>query len=290
MFILLGCSFFLPLIVFVSWANFQMKRRRNRVQDPFTERRLRLAGESAAKEYIAHSEKLLEFVYWLIAPPAVACAALGFGKVHTWVEAIPLFLLVVIVKVVLAARLRGHVKRLRAYRLGAEGERVVGDTLARELLPKGYSIYHDFILNPGYEKKPFNIDHIVVGPSGVFAVETKARSKLRDRKRAEVSRSGESLDFGAFRDEKAIPQARRSAEQLAKFLGSCLPDGTTVEWCVVVPGWWSLGNPSETQVMNHRMLSNFIQRRRDSVLSEHDCRVIATMIEEANRIEPVDTD
>ncbi len=58
----------------------------------------------------------------------------------------------------------------RRYRLGYEGEIAVGQEL-NQLMRDGFYVYHDFFVDK------FNIDHIVVGPSGVFAVETKARSK-----------------------------------------------------------------------------------------------------------------
>lgn len=63
-----------------------------------------------------------------------------------------------------------HLNLRRSYQLGYEGEIAVGQEL-NQLMLDGYRVYHDF---PGDK---FNIDHIVVGPPGVFAVETKARSK-----------------------------------------------------------------------------------------------------------------
>ncbi|MBU1055794.1 MAG: NERD domain-containing protein [Proteobacteria bacterium] len=39
------------------------------------------------------------------------------------------------------------------------------------LFKVGYKVYHDF------PAEKFNIDHIIIGPAGVYAVETKARQK-----------------------------------------------------------------------------------------------------------------
>ncbi|HVE92485.1 MAG TPA: nuclease-related domain-containing protein, partial [Actinomycetota bacterium] len=50
---------------------------------------------------------------------------------------------------------------------GARGEEAVGRLLA-ELEPQGYRILHDIDTGRG------NLDHVVVGPTGVFAIETKA--------------------------------------------------------------------------------------------------------------------
>ena len=50
---------------------------------------------------------------------------------------------------------------------GARGEEAVGRFLA-ELVPEGYRILHDVDTGRG------NLDHVAVGPTGVWAIETKA--------------------------------------------------------------------------------------------------------------------
>lgn len=54
------------------------------------------------------------------------------------------------------------------WRRGFEGERVVSDILANEL-PNTYHVFND-VRFPG---RSANIDHLVVGPSGVFVLNTK---------------------------------------------------------------------------------------------------------------------
>lgn len=49
--------------------------------------------------------------------------------------------------------------------MGLRGERAVGKAL--EELPPGYRVIHDLDIGRG------NVDHVVIGPSGVFAIETK---------------------------------------------------------------------------------------------------------------------
>ena len=51
------------------------------------------------------------------------------------------------------------------YRLGLEAEMAVGQEL-NQLLRHGYWVFHDLPADK------FNIDHVVVGRNGVFAVET----------------------------------------------------------------------------------------------------------------------
>jgi hypothetical protein len=50
---------------------------------------------------------------------------------------------------------------------GARGEEHVGGLL-NELLPQGWRVIHDATLGHG------NVDHILIGPAGVFTIETKS--------------------------------------------------------------------------------------------------------------------
>jgi hypothetical protein len=65
--------------------------------------------------------------------------------------------------------LGGRFKRdYGAWSQGAEGEEVVGEIL-EGLVADGWQVIHDVSLGRG------NIDHVVVGPGGLFTVETKSR-------------------------------------------------------------------------------------------------------------------
>lgn len=59
----------------------------------------------------------------------------------------------------------------RAWALGAEGERRVAEAL--KALPEGWVALHDRLLYPGVTDS--NIDHIVVGPGGIFMIDAKNR-------------------------------------------------------------------------------------------------------------------
>lgn len=64
--------------------------------------------------------------------------------------------------------LEDRLRAARMWRRGAEGERVVADLLESEL-PDGYHVFND-VRFPG---RTANIDHLVVGPTGVFVLNTK---------------------------------------------------------------------------------------------------------------------
>lgn len=107
-------------------------------------------------------------VFWPLAPFCLAAgwllrAALPLPALSTTQAGI-LFL-------VLAALLTGFTvwsaRRLQSFIKGAEGEEQIARRLS--FLPASYSVFNDFQLD---ETGP-SFDHIVVGPAGVFVIETK---------------------------------------------------------------------------------------------------------------------
>jgi hypothetical protein len=58
------------------------------------------------------------------------------------------------------------------WRFGLRGEQAVAEKLAdRAVAAAGYIVFHDLPAEKG--RKKWNVDHVVVGPGGVFALETK---------------------------------------------------------------------------------------------------------------------
>ena len=82
-------------------------------------------------------------------------------------------------------------RRAERYRRGAEGEEATGEALTG-LVPTSWVVIHD-VAWPG--RKLANIDHVVIGPSGVFVIDSKNWSGqitveggvLRQEGRARVS-------------------------------------------------------------------------------------------------------
>ncbi len=122
----------------------------------------------------------------------------------------------------------------RSLRLGYIGELTVGQSLNRMML-KGWRVYHDF------PAEGFNIDHIVVGDRGIFAIETKTRSKpvSADRRAdATVTYDGRMLHFPTGSDHEMIDQAKRQSKWLARWLSHAVGEHLTVRAIIVLPGWF----------------------------------------------------
>jgi hypothetical protein len=81
------------------------------------------------------------------------------------------------------------------------------------------------------------VDHVLVGPAGVFAVQTETRAARGGAGEREVTYDGVSLRFSRRREtaplEQAIERAGRVHEWLTAEVGEWLP----VQPVVVLPGW-----------------------------------------------------
>lgn len=94
-----------------------------------------------------------------------------------------------------------------AWRVGAQGERLTGRALDK--LPSSYRVLHDLEM-PGSKA---NIDHVVVGPTGVFTVETK------NYKNAVTIKGGRAYSAGRTLD-RVVQQARRQAAAVHERTGA----------------------------------------------------------------------
>jgi len=213
----------------------QIKGKRS----PFTDNFLRSPGESLNKKIMEINDRVTENLVLLITTPillyAIYISSLHFSNPVNSALTLDIYVIAGIGFVVYSLiRLVKLLNLRRSYQLGYEGEIAVGQEL-NQLMRDGYYVYHDF---PGDK---FNIDHIVVGASGVFAVETKARSKptSKDRKAdAKVKYDGRCLQFPDGMDVQSIEQAKRQAEWLSKWLRSAVGEAVKVRPVVALPGWF----------------------------------------------------
>jgi len=124
--------------------------------------------------------------------------------------------------------------------LGFLGERALGEELNR-LLSNGWNVFHDveFADNPG--EKTFNVDHVVVGTGGLFAIETKTRRKQvkhsKQDLKNEVIYNGATLQFPWGEENFGVREARERAEYLARWLSKSLGGQIPVQPVLALPGW-----------------------------------------------------
>lgn len=157
-----------------------------------------------------------------------------------------------------------------------------------QLLRDGYYVYHDFFADK------FNIDHIVVGKKGVFAIETKAKSKPNTDERqkdATVEYNGRALLFPKWTDTETIVQAERQASWLSKWLGSAVGEPLAVKAVAALPGWFVKRTSSDgIPVVNPKQFTSLFKNIRQRDLSEEKIKRIVHQLEQKCRdVEPTST-
>lgn len=232
---IVGAFLLIPLFTACYFFNKRKKTRRN----PLTTSLLRGPGETIRKELEVISEKLDDFFLLIfglaILSPIVLLFVLKLGDSSTigwqfWVVLVSYGLII--------AGLTSWLYRTLRHRqdlyLGLDAETAVGQEL-NTLMFSGFRVFHDF------PAENFNIDHIAVGPAGVFAVETKGRSKPikgRGNIDAKVFSDGEVLKFPDWNEMEPLEQARWQAKWLSKWLSSAVGQAVPVKPVLALPGWF----------------------------------------------------
>jgi hypothetical protein len=206
---------------------------------------------------------LLSYSYFgNVSQPWIAMAiALGGGL---------LFLAYYLIKLVRLRSKRAHL------RLGYEGEVVVARKLS-EMVSKGYQLYHGF---PG---DGFYIDHILIGPIGVMAIETKTfKSMARSSREAEpvVTYDGRMLHFPKYSDYQSIDQAKRQAAWLSQWLSCVLGQDICARAMVAVPGWSVKRTSSDgIPVVNPKQFATLFKHITPRPLTQSMIRRIVRQVE-----------
>ena len=144
--------------------------------------------------------------------------------------------------------------QMHALRQGAEGEKVVGQFLER-LRENGYQVFHDLIGDG------FNVDHVLIGPAGVFTVETKTWSKPNSGE-PRIKFDGEQLTVAGREPERnPVVQARAQTGWLKGLLAESTGRQFEVFPVVVFPGWYIEQNNDSLKniwVLEPKALAKFL--------------------------------
>lgn len=226
-----------------------LKKRSRQDRAPFPEntRLLRGPGESLRRRVAELDEKITESVLAGLLVPVITLGtgfyitALLEGWPRVGLASLSLVAFLGLL-VVMARRSLAKVEQRRNTALGLFGERVVAEQL-EPLKTAGYRVFHDVPAGDPPARStqpPYNLDHVVVGPAGVFAIETKTRRKGRARvgfMAHEIIYDGRALSYPWGEDRHGLDQALRQAEWLATHLQHQLGRPIPVHPLLVFPGW-----------------------------------------------------
>lgn len=187
-------------------------------------------------------------------------SALVLGS-HTWLFA----LLFVASLISVSAYWRSGMRRVESFFRGARGEERVAGILGG--LPETYHVFHDYVAGGEH------VDHVVVGPAGVFSVETKSW-------RGDVCfEDGHILVNGSLPSRDPLSQTRREAEQVRTNLRRLGFGLTVVPVMCFASDTFRSGSAvcGAVQVMNAASIRDWILSQTESVSASDLTRLVQLM-------------
>ena len=230
---LIGLCALVPAGIIILIRSHQTKGKKN----PLNFELLRSPGQSLKERIEEINDRISDYLTFMFMGP-LAMYAIVVSQYLTSTPPSP-FLLILYLGVALGLSVFFSLKIFRLmrtrthYRLGYDCELMVGQGL-HTLLAEGFRVFHDFPADG------FNIDHIAIGPTGVFAIETKGRAKSStvENRNWEVRYDGRQLAFPGWTETRPITQAVDQAKWLRTWLCQTTGNETPVEPVLAVPGWY----------------------------------------------------
>ena len=255
------------------------------LRSPVRDKLLRPPGESARGKIEETDDKIMDTLICFLGFPAIilVCYLSSNG---TAPRHIPNFWTIILALlaggfVLLMERLISLVQQRDQWRLSFNSERLVGEEI-NKLMCDGCQVFHDFPL-----AENGNLNHIVVAPSGVYAIETYAKRKSASsptQKAHEVIYDGAGLQFPEGRDTDAIEQAKKQAERLEKFLSDSVKTPIKPKAIVTLPGWYVITKTAgNVAVLNPKLIDLTILAGDSPELSADQIKQISRQLEQKCR-------
>ena len=235
----------------------------------------RLPGQSVDDELAELRDLSLEKCMFIL----LMAAGIGFAWVFHLSETRPNPVLITVVFslaiVWSVSRLLPIRKKSRLLKLGRDGERAVGQFLERSRA-LGYHVYHDLLFEEG------NIDHVLVGPGGVFTIETKTWSKpSRGRPVIKYDGGAESLTKDGLDVSAPLIQAKAQANAVRGLISEYSSNSLYVRPVVVFPGWYIESRrtrPIDVWVLEPKALLKWVENA-PSMLTDEEIGAVRQILD-----------
>lgn len=240
---ILVASIFAPtgLAVLCAWGFRKWQDRHGRTL-PIAGKRIYGAGEQLRKRIDDHTDNMLMGLTTLFFIGPYTVAAWSLKRINRAMPEVDLGDWILFAGFVAVAAwstwtlIRNGNARRRGL-AGLKAEMYTAQELNR-LIGENCVVLHDI---PG---EGFNLDHVVIGPTAVYVVETKSVRKPRNTGKDDyykVRQEGDVLLFPDFQGSAPIYQARRYAQWLARYLNEATNQPIPVLATVSLPGWFVEG-------------------------------------------------
>lgn len=269
--IILG-SFLVPVVATLGMVHvlrWRQEHFKKPERSPISEKLLRPAGESLRLKIDDLREKFSDRLAFAMTFPGVVLAAMLLNAMDGNLpkNLVPVaFAISALLLIFLLRRAFQSRTELANYQLGFHGERAVAEEL-NQLMRDGCRVFHDLPMDP-YG----NIDHIIVSPAGVFAVETKTRRKRpapKGKRDCDAVFDGKAVNFPSWTETKMVNQALTQGDRLSTLLTSAVGEHVDVQAVLTLPGWFvtSTVPPSRVRVLNPKGIVNIVLDPRATKLT-----------------------
>ena len=232
----------LPLLVLVAvvvWRRRQLDRDGRR--DPITTELRNLPGHSLQEQFEKLYESRIDKLVLVLSAGLMVALVIATRRITTesrpwdwdWLDTA--FLIAAIALALHFGRqVPREMPRQRQIKQAIRAEHATAQELAASLAGNN-RIIHDV------QAGEFNIDHVVITPAGVFAVETKSRLKPpvgNGANAVKVKYDDRRLEFPGWTETKPLEQAGRQARWLANYLREASGERLPVFAVLALPGWF----------------------------------------------------
>lgn len=219
----------------LMWRKVKVRNR----QSPLTSRLLRSPGYALIQQI---DEVNLEINAWLMVIYAMPTMIYAIHLTQTVYGGVPETstrmvinaALALAVLIVAAVKLATYMDKRSRLQEGFEAESAVGAEL-NQLMLDGAHVFHDV------PAEGFNVDHVIVSPKGVYAVETKSRAKYLKRgakTNVNVLFDGRAIKFPSHQETAPVGQASSNAKWLGTWLSQAVGEPITPRPVLALPGWF----------------------------------------------------
>jgi len=275
-------SLFIP--VGIVWA--MRYRQRQRKRSPLSQHLLRSPGQSLRSEL---DDRMWDLAGYLMALPLIPLMLYAMQLRQALDAGGALKISGVLVVAGLMAfgfvffQTIKTMRKVWKLRLGYEAELAMGQELD-QLMRQGAVVFHDV------PAAGFNIDHVLVAPNGVFAIETKGRSKPNRNRGAEDAKviyDGSGLSFPGWVENKPLEQARRQAVWLSKWLTNAVGDEVTARPVLALPGWFvERKSRSDVLLISGREASAILKAKHEALTESMIKRIEHQLEQRCRDVEP----
>lgn len=223
-------------IIVAAGLRYSMNRNKRAVVVQGSEVRCRaqdcLIQLKATNDFLKYNKTGFFVIPVLITAAYLAVRHLGVASAD-WVEIIGLVIFSLLLLLFVGLRLLRTVAVRNMMRLVHES-RLATRRVLDPLLKEKYRVFHDVVGDQ------FSIDHLVVGPKGVFAIQTHAKPVAANKQRPDdciVTYNGRELFFPKGSDHAVVENAQLNAEKLSQWLSGKTEEPVAVRAIISLPGW-----------------------------------------------------